>query len=396
MRGRHSWLIGCFLPALMGAGIWWGSRGQQAQPQGPPAVPLRPSAVQKAPTPRAPSVARLPLYERWETFTHRNGLPSDHVFCVRMDGQRVWAGTDQGLALYEGGRWRAFTEKDGLPHRVVHSIDISPTTGDVWIATFRGLACYSGGRFTTFTQFNSGLPNNVVYSVVCVEDEVWVATTAGTGRYETRSKRWSIFNEKNSPMHEIWCYNAGKSEDDRKVYIAVWGGGVLEYDRERDHWRDYRDPDGEFEVDVVPNDGLNVDITTGVSQSAGYLWVSSYFGLNRYDHHRWWNYYEVDSGLPSDFINLVKASGPCAWVCTDKGLAVTDGERWAVYRPLPDRRGEVLLYRGKQLVQRRIAPSSIAHRYVLGVDVRGDEVWVATSGGLSHALATAWWQGEKP
>jgi len=47
-------------------------------------------------------------------------------------------------------------------------------------------------------------------------------------------------------------------------------------------------------------------------------------------------------------------------------------------------------------VQRRITPSSIAHRYVLGVDVRGDEVWVATSGGLSHAFANAGWQGEKP
>ena len=34
---------------------------------------------------------------RWENFTTANGLPDNHVFCVLVDGDRVWAGTENGL-----------------------------------------------------------------------------------------------------------------------------------------------------------------------------------------------------------------------------------------------------------------------------------------------------------
>jgi len=34
----------------------------------------------------------MPLF-RWENFTTANGLPDNHVFCVLVDGTRIWAGT---------------------------------------------------------------------------------------------------------------------------------------------------------------------------------------------------------------------------------------------------------------------------------------------------------------
>ena len=108
------------------------------------------------------------IYDQWEVFTTSDGLPSNKVFCVKVDGDRVWAGTDEGLALYEGGKWTTYTTEDGLAHRGVLSIDISPVTGDVWIATMSGLNRFSAGKFETFTQFNSGLANDVIYNVTCV------------------------------------------------------------------------------------------------------------------------------------------------------------------------------------------------------------------------------------
>ncbi len=56
---------------------------------------------------------------RWENFTTANGLPDDRVFSVCVDGDRVWAGTENGLALYENGKWSVFTTADGLAHRAV-------------------------------------------------------------------------------------------------------------------------------------------------------------------------------------------------------------------------------------------------------------------------------------
>ncbi len=42
-----------------------------------------------------------PLITHWENFTPANGMPDAKVFCVAVDGNRVWAGTEDGLALIE-------------------------------------------------------------------------------------------------------------------------------------------------------------------------------------------------------------------------------------------------------------------------------------------------------
>src|SRR5271165_3092792 len=54
----------------------------------------------------------LPRY-RWENFTAADGLPNNRVYAVCVDGERVWAGTDDGLALFEHGKWRVFRPADG-------------------------------------------------------------------------------------------------------------------------------------------------------------------------------------------------------------------------------------------------------------------------------------------
>ena len=56
---------------------------------------------------------------RWETFTTAEGLPDNRVYNVCVDGGRVWAATDNGLALYQSGKCKVFTTADGLAQRAV-------------------------------------------------------------------------------------------------------------------------------------------------------------------------------------------------------------------------------------------------------------------------------------
>ena len=147
----------------------------------------------------------LPRF-RWENFTTADGLPDNRVYSVCVDGGRVWAGTDNGLALFEHGKWKVFTPADGLAHRAVLSLALDKQTHDLWIATMGGLSRYSAGRFDTFTQLNSGLANDVVYGVAVEGDFLWVATAAGGSRLNTRTGEWSLYNERNTPMYEIWTY----------------------------------------------------------------------------------------------------------------------------------------------------------------------------------------------
>ena len=106
----------------------------------------------------------LPRF-RWENFTTANGLPDNHVFCVLVDGNRIWAGTENGLGLHEYGAWKIFRPKDGLAHQAVLSLALDKRTGDLWAGTMGGLSRISAGRIDTFTQLNSGLSNDIVYGV---------------------------------------------------------------------------------------------------------------------------------------------------------------------------------------------------------------------------------------
>jgi ligand-binding sensor domain-containing protein len=324
----------------------------------------------------------VPVYGNWKNFTTSDGLPSDKVYCVRIDGNRVFAGTHDGLAVYENGTWKTYTKKDGLAHNGVVSVDISELTGDVWVATLGGLTRWSGGKFETFTQFNSGMPNNLVYNVVCDGKDVWCATAGGAGHYNTLTKEWEIFTEKNAPMHEPWTY--ALSVGDGKVFIAAWGGGVIEYNLTTKQFRDYVDPDGFMEIDLQPDDGVVHDITTATSWSEGILWVSSYFGMSRYDGKYWKGYFNHDSGLASNFINFLRARGHVAYVCTDQGLSTTNGTTWVTYKKNEnDENGKAIITAGSEKKEIALRPS-IAHNFIIGVDESDGILWVATSKGVSR------------
>jgi len=115
------------------------------------------------------SAQDMPMF-RWENFTTANGLPDNHVYSVLVDGGRIWAGTDNGLGLFENGKWTIYrpnpdAKEHSLAHQAVLSLALDKNTGDVWAGTMGGLSRISAGRIDTYTQLNSGLSNDIVYGV---------------------------------------------------------------------------------------------------------------------------------------------------------------------------------------------------------------------------------------
>lgn len=331
-----------------------------------------------------------PLYTKWENFTTANGMPEEKVFCVTVDGERVWAGTENGLVLIENGKLKkVFTPADGLVHRVVMAVAVDKKTGDVWIGTFGGLSRYSGGKFQNYTLLTSGLVNDIIYGLGIQDEYVWVATTAGISRLNTRTGEWSIFSDRNAPLHEPWSYGVAVGE--KKVYVAVWGGGVLEYDIAEHYWKPYTDPDEEMELVLFRNQGLIHIIVSNVTYNPDtkMFWASTYFGLSGYDGRNWYNYLSTDSGLASDFINAPKSRRNQVWACTDKGLSFLDFKThtWVTYRPSKQNgRGEIeITWPDKKKIKFETS-TSLAHNYILNMDFQGEDIWVATARGLSHGI----------
>jgi ligand-binding sensor domain-containing protein len=338
-----------------------------------------------APAVSTVALPQMPRY-RFENFTTASGLPNDHVYCVLVDGDRIWAGTEDGLAVFENHAWKSYNTKDGLAHRAVLSLALDKRTGDVWAGTMGGLSRISGGRIDSYTQLNSGLSNDVVYGVGVDGEDVWTATAAGASRLNLHTGQWTLYNERNTPMAEIWAYAVSATPS--KVYYAVWGSGILEYDQKTGRWDKYDDPDGENEMVLFKDQGLIHEIVTSVSYVDKILWVATYFGDSQYDGRYWHNFLTKDSGLPSNFTNIVKGiDGKRAWFGTDKGLAYYDGVNWAVYRPsLTTGKPEMTVRDAQGKVTPVAVTTAPAHNYVLGIDFQGSDIWVATAKGLSHGI----------
>lgn len=323
----------------------------------------------------------MPVYGDWTVYTMEDGLPSNKINTVKIDDNRILVGTDRGLAVLQNGEWTVYTQEDGLAHRNVLSIDINPSNGDVWIGTMNGLNRWSAGVFERFDQFNSGLANDVVYEVRAGPRFTWVATAAGASRFDAYTGQWLIFNEENSPMHEPWTY--GVTTGENKTYIAAWGGGVLEYNNDTGQFRVHRDPDGHFQISLFPNDGLVHDITTGVAFDDGILWVSTYFGLSRYNGYQWWGYFPHNSGITSDFVNSVKAKYSVGYIATDDGFNTFDGTTWVTYKPAENGAGGVTTITRDEIIKKEYTDTSISHGFIWNMDMKEEVIWVATSYGLS-------------
>jgi len=346
---------------------------------------------------------KLPyIYTKWEHFTVKDGLPNDHIFTVKADSSNVWIGSEDGLACIDKKtlKIKSWKEEDGLPWRVVSALDVNQKTGELWIGLFGGgLARFSGGRFDHWHQLNSGLVNDVVYGVAVENDNVWAATTAGASRYNTITGEWTIYTEKNAPMEEIWNYGVSCTKE--KVYLSVWGSGILEFDIATERWKDYLDPDGEMEIDLYRDDGIVHVITTGTSAVDGTLWVSTYFGMCRYDGRHWRGFYAHETGLPSDFGNAVKARNANeGWFATDKGLGVCADfptDTWVTYTMDPNtHKGRAVVSRGKKVLFETETDKGIPHNYCLWIEFDGNDVWIGTSKGLAWGKGQGYYAGLKP
>jgi ligand-binding sensor domain-containing protein len=388
-----------FLTTFVLAALWAGAASAD-EPTARPSKPAHAPAAPPAPTiTLAPDDALPYVYTKWQHYTVMEGLPNDHIFSVKATKEKVWIGTEDGLACLDKktGTIRSWKEKDGLPFQAVTAIDVDPKSGDVWLGLFGGgLARYSGGRFDHFNQLNSGLVNDVVYGVAVQDDNVWAATTAGCSRYNTKTGEWTIFNEKNAPMEEIWNYSV--SYDQGKIYLGVWGSGCLEYDLTTQHWKEYLDPDGEMEIDLYRDDGIVHVIVTGASHVEDALWISTYFGNCRYDGRHWRGFYAHETGIPSDFTNAVKGrSSREGWFGTDKGVGVVADfptDTYVAYTRDPDTlKGKAQIYRQGKLLKTVDMDQGVPHNFIINLDFDGNDVWVATGKGLGRAIGEGYYPG---
>ena len=119
------------------------------------------------------------------------------------------------------------------------------------------------------------------------------------------------------------------------------------------------------------------------------MWQATYFGMSRFDGSRWRTWQEKKSPLASNFINFIWPHRRVAWVGTDRGLSVTDGDTWVNYRTSEQGEGLLEIIRTGQPTETRTMSTHLPNDFVLGLWVDDREAWFATSDGLGHGILSA-------
>ena len=117
--------------------------------------------------------------------------PVVHALHQEQPG-KLWAGTEGGLARWDGAHWRLFTTHDGLSANNVRAI-AATTAGDLWVGTLGGgLNHFVDGHFKTLGPAD-GLPSQDISALLLDPDNTLWIGTFGSGLARLKSGRFSRF-----------------------------------------------------------------------------------------------------------------------------------------------------------------------------------------------------------
>lgn len=104
----------------------------------------------------------------------------NYVFALEIDGNdHVWAATwGGGVSRFDGRGWQSWTHAQGLAGNIVYSLAIDDA-GRIWAGTSNGLAWFDGQRWHTPDALNGQLPEKHVYALKGAGEYLWVGTRGG-------------------------------------------------------------------------------------------------------------------------------------------------------------------------------------------------------------------------
>jgi ligand-binding sensor domain-containing protein/signal transduction histidine kinase len=110
---------------------------------------------------------------------------------------KLWAGTQNGLACWNGQNWKLYTTSDGLAENVIRAI-AEDADGNLWIGTENhGLNFFKDGRFISYQESESGLPGNDISCLYADNDGILWIGTSGHGLARFQNGKWTRYSTDN-------------------------------------------------------------------------------------------------------------------------------------------------------------------------------------------------------
>lgn len=173
-----------------------------------------------------------------------------------------------------------------------------------------------------FVHFRVG--NKNVKSLFIDQGVVWVGTSSGVVRYNTKDDSFKLFDTKDGLLSNGMFY-VGRVKG--KIAVGTYGGGLSLLDEKTGQWKTYNIPEGLGDAFVY---GV-------ITAKNGDIWIATWSGVNRVrgghlDDRSKWDLYTVENtkgGLPNDWVyGLVEGKNGEIWLATEGGMARFANNRW--------------------------------------------------------------------
>lgn len=255
-----------------------------------------------------------------------------------------------------------------------------------------------------FTHFRVG--NKNVKSMYTDQGIVWVGTSGGMVRYDTKDDSFKLFDTKNGLLSNGMFF-VGKVKG--KIAVGTYGGGLSLLDEKTGKWQTYNIPEG-------LGDAFVYDVITAKN---GDIWIATWSGANRVvggdlDNRKKWELYTVENtkgGLPNDWVyGLAEGKNGDIWLATEGGMARFAKGRWdnwnhakgmgASYERVKkdiafkNDPGKQSVHHAKQKEEMGLQDVDVAYNpnYIVALEVDATgQVWAGTwGGGLSRFDGRRW------
>jgi len=292
-----------------------------------------------------------------KSYGQRDGLPHHTVHAITRDGLgRIWVGTQEGAACYDGRRWTPVPLPPQATAQFVRAIQ-EDRDGSRWFATQgSGIWHLQGEQWENHTEAQ-GLPSlrvHHLFRLPTTEATLWAATDQGPARFQDGSWQTKV---EGLPNRWVWKLTWVQVPGVGPRLVACTQGGLFAWDGGR--WT--LPPAFAPLVGKELNDAL--DVPTGAGTD---LWVSVWGkGPGRWDGKAW-SYPKAGDGFPGRYPTCLAWSpnprgGTLLWVGTyENGLAYLRDGAWqvlnadrglrsnGVYALLPEPRGRPTIWIGMQ------------------------------------------------
>jgi len=303
----------------------------------------------------------------------QNGLGDSDVFALTVIGERLWAGTANGLSCLERGadRWQTF-RRDGGPGR--NFITCLARDGKMlWVGTEQGLALFDMERrkWADLTMGKTPLGKRYISALLVERDHVWVGLwRLGLYRLDKLGKKG-----RGAAPVELPATKAGKP---RSAYALADGGdsvyvgterGLLIHGKADKSWRD-----------ITIADGLASNMISTLTNDGNTLWIGTGAGPARYHKATAklsvWTASKVHRDRKANTTTYMPSARGCRIAHSVIATILVDGDRIWIGS---FRKGIVGFdKRSDKWLDRQMSLGGLRAKGAHAIAVQGDRMWWAT------------------